>query len=421
MQYKEYSELKESIHTYTHDSGLKIFMVQKPGFYQNAAYFCTHYGSIDNEFALDGKKTAVPDGIAHFLEHKMFEQPDGLSVFEKFSKFGASANAYTSFDMTAYYFTCTEHFETNIKTLIDYVQTPYFTDENVEKEQGIIAQEIMMGHDNPELRCYYNMLGNLYHHHPIARDIAGSVESIREIDKDLLYRCYNTFYHPSNMVLCLVGDFDLQAMKACVDGALKQYDRAPLIERIYPDEPACVVRTLAEEKHAVGMPIYVIGIKDTDLPDGGAAQMKRRIVMGVILDFLFSKSADFYTDMYEQGLIDNSFMFDYSGGKGYGFAEMSGQSKNPQAVFDQIRQTIQNANIKEASLQRIINNQYGSMMMLFNSVDDYADQLARYETFGFDLFAGYDIIRNITMEDVQSVLKRSLNPENMTLSVVKPV
>ena len=240
----------ESVFYKKHESGLNIYIMPRSGYSSSYAIFGTKYGSVDSEFVVPGEEsvTKVPDGIAHYLEHKMFDQPDGNNVFDKFSKFGGEANAFTSFNMTAYLFSCTENFEENLETLMDYVQSPYFTKESVEKEQGIIGQEIRMYDDNAPWRVFFNFLGLLYQNNPVKLDIAGTVESIAEIDYELLYKCYNTFYNLSNMTLFVTGDFDTEKTLAIIEKNIK--NNVPFseeIKRIYPDEPKAVAGKYKEQ------------------------------------------------------------------------------------------------------------------------------------------------------------------------------
>lgn len=239
MKQIPYPHLQETLYTEKMPGGLQVFILPKAGFKKTYATFTTRYGSVDNHFQVEGREEIrVPDGIAHFLEHKMFEEPTG-DIFSNFANKGASANAFTSFDRTTYLFTATEHIEDNLTTLIDFVQHPYFTDENVEKEKGIIGQEIQMYRDNPDWRSYYGLIEAMYSKHPIRIDIAGTVESISKITKGTLYECYNTFYHPSNMILFVVGGINPESIMELIrsNQAAKTFEPQGMIRRYFEQEP----------------------------------------------------------------------------------------------------------------------------------------------------------------------------------------
>lgn len=421
MEVKKYNKLNETVYTYTHSSGAKIYLVAKPGFSKSAAYFTTHYGSIDNHFTPIGttEMIQVPDGIAHFLEHKMFEMPQGENVFEMFGKNGASANAYTSFNMTAYYFWCTSHFEESLKILLNYVQTPYFTEENVAKEQGIIGQEIRMYDDNPTWRSYFNMISCLYEKHPVRVDIAGTVESIAKITKDTLYTCYNTFYHPSNMVICAVGDFKPEKIKELIDGNLKPLENAPEIRRTYPEEGGIAKKEI-EVNLSVSMPIFAFGFKDPVLTSG-IAMTKRKLAVNLLLEILFGRSSDFYTEQYNSGLINGSFGFDYTVDESFAFTEITGESKDPKALAKNLLHTIQNSTITNQMLQQAKRKLYGEMMKVFDSPDDYADQLSRSFVLGMNMYDAFEVIDDIQLDQIEELFESHLKESNFACSIVNPV
>ncbi|NLY44653.1 MAG: insulinase family protein, partial [Tissierella sp.] len=268
MSYKEiYNETIDEKILYTvSNKGIKVFFMPKKGYTKKYAVFSTDYGSIDNGFVPVGEseKIEVPEGIAHFLEHKLFEEEES-DVFESFSNIGAQVNAYTNFNQTSYLFYSTDNFYEGLNLLIDFVQNPYLTDENVEKEKGIIAQEIMMYEDNPGWKVYFNLLRAMYHNHPIRIDIAGTVESINTIDKETLYRTYNTFYNPSNMVLFIVGDLSFDEIVKVVNESEKKFEHNEAeIQRIFPEEPDEIKDRIVEEKMMTSMPLFYMGFKDTD-------------------------------------------------------------------------------------------------------------------------------------------------------------
>lgn len=420
MNKQTYQLLNETLFSYTHSSGLKVYMVAKPGFAKSCAYFSTNYGSTTNKFVPKGgtEFIMVPDGVAHFLEHKVFEQPDESSVFDNFSKYGAYANAYTSFNMTTYYFWCTENFRENLKTLIEFVQTPYFTDENVAKEQGIIGQEIKMYEDNPNWSCYFNMLQGLYKNHPVRLDIAGTVESISKITKDTLYTCYNTFYNPSNMTLCMVGDFDPDEMEKYIDTILAPMSPISEIARFVPDEPAEVASRSKIRKMSVATPIYTIGFKETNFSDDVEL---RRAAAKTAMEMLLGKSGKLYNRLYESGLITASFGTDYTGEFDYGFAEIADESGNAEKVAEEIIKEIRNFSFDTEHFERIKRKRFGRSLHTFDDPELYAGALARNTTVGTDLYKAVELAEKVTEKDVKAVFERMLSADNITISETQPI
>jgi predicted Zn-dependent peptidase len=414
--------IKEKMYKYEHESGLNVFVMPKKGFIKQYAMFATHYGSNDREFIIPGESepTHVPDGIAHFLEHKMFEEESG-SVFEEFSKNGASANAYTNFTTTAYLFSCTDNFYSNLKLLLDFVQRPYFTDENVEKEKGIIAQEIRMYDDDPSWRLFFNMLGGLYREHPVKIDIAGTIESISRIDKDILYKCYNTFYHPSNMVLFAVGDVDVDKVAEIVNDSVKTEKRNGEIKRIYPDEPTKINKNYIEQKMSVSMPLFNIGFKDNDIGYGGKRLLKKDITTQICLEILAGRSSDLYEKLYNDGLIDTTFDVEYVGEVDHGYSIIGGQSVDPEAVKKALIAKISSINkVDDGDFYRIKKKILGRFVKSFNSVESIAHNFISYYMKDINILDFTSVIEDITPDDVLNRFKTHFNEDNCVLSVVKP-
>lgn len=303
-----YKELNEVIHVYEHESGLKAFVIPKKGYSKKYATFATHYGSINNEFVVPGEieSTRVPDGVAHFLEHKLFEQKGG-SVMDKFSALGSSPNAYTGFNQTVYLFSCTDGFEENFKLLLDFVQNPYITEESVEKEKGIIGQEIKMYEDDANWRSFFNLLGAFYKNNPVRIDIAGTVDTISKIDKDVLYKCYNTFYHLSNMAILVVGDVDVGKVFEMVEKGLQVSQTRPEIKRIFPTEIETIHKAYVEQSLAVSTPLFQMGFRDDKLHTRGKEGAKREIAIKLLLELIIGKSSKLYNQMYAEGLINSTF------------------------------------------------------------------------------------------------------------------
>ncbi|WP_434564304.1 pitrilysin family protein [Thermoanaerobacterium thermosaccharolyticum] len=414
--------IKEKMYHYEHESGLNVYVMPKKGFIKQYAMFATHYGSNDSKFVVPGETeiTHVPDGIAHFLEHKMFEE-EGGSIFEEFSKNGASANAYTNFTTTAYLFSSTDNFYDNLKLLLDFVQRPYFTDENVEKEKGIIAQEIRMYEDDPSWRLFFNMLGGLYHLHPVKVDIAGTIESISKIDKDILYKCYRTFYHPSNMVLFIAGDVDINKVVDIVNNSVKADKRQGEIKRIYPNEPASINKNYVEQKMAVSMPLFNIGFKDYDVGYGGKKLLKKDIVTQICLEILAGRSSDLYEELYNDGLIDSTFDTEYVGEIDHGYSIIGGQSNDPEAVKQAVLDKISKVNsIDDSDLNRTKRKITGRFLKSFNSVEGISHNFITYYMRGINILDYTTTIEEITHEDVLNRFKTFFNEKNCVLSVIKP-
>ena len=338
MRSTTYETIQEKVYSETLPNGLQVVLVPKPDYTKTYAVFTTRYGSIDNHFQIEGEpERRVPDGIAHFLEHKLFEEEWG-DIFHTFAAQGASANAFTSHNRTAYLFSATNRVEENLETLIDFVQRPHLTPENVEKEKGIIEQEIRMYDDMPFWRGYRHLLEILFHRSPVRIDIAGTVESIAKIDRDTLMTCYGTFYHPSNMVLAVVGPFEPDTILAQVKANQSKKTHAPTrtIERFFETEPG----TVREQRHTVNMsvsrPLVLMGWKDATAAPAGE-QLRRELVMALVQDVVFGRASTLFQALLDTGLIDDSFSFDYECGVGYGFSYLGTETDDPAGVLGPLR------------------------------------------------------------------------------------
>lgn len=421
MNIKKFEKINETLYSYVHPTGLKVYMVSKPGFSKFSAGFSTHFGSIDNTFVPIGKSKmlAVPDGVAHFLEHKVFEQEDGTVIFEEFGKNGASANAYTSFNLTNYYFWATSNYEKNLETLIKFVQAPYFTKENVEKEKGIIGQEIGMYDDNPSWRCYFNLLQALYHVHPVRVDIAGTVSSVSEITEETLYTCYNTFYHPSNMTLCVVGDFEPQKIADVIDGALKSASPEREIPRSYPKEPVGAKEHKVVQNLPVAMPVFCAGFKDNGITDEKDIA-KRNAAVSIGMKMMFGSSSDCDNELYEEKLIRTHLSYDYTAeDSSYAFAEISGESENPEEVGKKILEAAAKLDFTDEDFQSAKNMLYGSALAALDDSEDYMQSLLRHATVGLDMYKSLWAYLEVTAEEVRKICGEIFRPENYCISIVK--
>jgi predicted Zn-dependent peptidase len=428
MTYKEiYNDtIDERILSTVSTQGIRIFFMPKEGYSKKYAVFSTDYGSIDNIFVPIGARDRleVPEGIAHFLEHKLFEEEDG-DVFEKFSNIGAQVNAFTSFNQTSYLFYTSNNFYTGLEHLIDFVQNPYLTDENVEKEKGIIGQEIMMYEDNPGWKVYFNLLKAMYHEHPIRIDIAGTIDSIKAISKELLYTTYETFYNPSNMVLFVIGDLDFDEIVRVVNKAEKEFDLTTGdIERIIPDEPKEVKDRLVEEKMTTSMPMFYMGFKDADTGYKGRKMIKKDIVTNIILDMLFGESTEFYNKLYEEGLIDTSFGAFYTCKESYGHSLLVGQSNEPETLHNRILDRIKlpaDEVLKEDDFIRIKRKELGNFIMGMNSIEFIANNFIDLFFSGFMITDYLELLKEIKYDDIIRRFNSHFKEENLSLSIIRPL
>lgn len=417
-----FDKLRETVYKYDHKTGLKVFFVKKAGYNKKTAMFGTNYGSIDSVFRVHGndKEIHVPDGIAHFLEHKLFEQEDE-NMLDKFTRLGSSPNAFTSFNQTVYYFSCTDLFEENFRMLLDYVQKPWLTDENVEKEKGIIGQEIRMYEDNADWRVFFNLLDCLYVNHPVKLEIAGTVESISKINKGLLYDCYNTFYTPSNMAVVVVGDFEPDKVFSIVDDMIQFKDKGK-VEKKYPDEPKEINRDYREQKLAVSMPLFNMGVKD-NVQVSGFELLKRRIALGIALYHTMGRSSDLYNKLYEERLINDSFRFEVSLNKGYGYLAWGGQSPDPKktaGIISEALKEIALKGIEEDAFKRIKKSQEGMFIRSLNSGDNIAREIMDSYFNDADYFDVGTAYEQIDIEYTNSVLKEVFGNQ-AALSVINPL
>lgn len=423
---KENKRINEKYYYFKHKSGLDVYVIPKElGTYY--ALFGTKYGSIDRTFKREGDKDfiTVPDGIAHFLEHKLFENEDGVDTFARYAKYGASANAYTSSDKTAYLFSCTENFDESLEILLDFVSNPYFTKETVEKEQGIIGQEIRMYEDNPNWRVYFNLLRALYHNHTVRIDTAGTVESISKITPEILYNCYNTFYNPGNMVLCVSGKVTPEQVERICDKVLNEGTPAEILRK-YEDEPSSVCSRINTEKLEVAFPLFSIGIKDNDVPMRGEALMKKQAEHEIILEKIFSKSGDFYNRLYSEGLINNKFSCGYERGISFAFSDVSGESRDPERLLSEVEKEL-DAYMKDfdslftendfETVKRVV---YSKNVQDWGSTEEIANSFMDFYFMDGNMLDYPDIVASVTLEDVKARFISSYKSEFIAMSVILP-
>lgn len=405
-----------------HPTGLDIYLWKMEDYSTTYALFGTKYGSVNTKFKTKDEPDfiTVPNGIAHYLEHKLFENED-CDVFSLYAKTGASANAYTSFDKTCYLFSCTDNVYESLEILLKFVQAPYFTPENVRKEQGIIGQEIRMYDDNPGWRVFFNMLQGIYLNHPVKIDIAGTVESIAEINADLLYKCYYTFYNLNNMVLSIAGNIDEDRVLELCDKLLKQGGN-PELETAFEDEPDTVCKKEVVQQLEVAIPIFNIGFKAK--PESGIDMVKAEIETNFALSLIAGNSSELYKRLCDDGLINTSFSTEVFCGDGYFCSIFGGESRNPRLVRDKIIEEINRCKkegLDEKRFNIVKKSYYGGLIRDLGVAESIATTMLNA---GMEKLSAFDFIETVaavTFEDVSRRLETQFNAENVTLSIIEPI
>lgn len=420
MQINRNEFLNETCLETTHSSGLKIRIVKKPGKSRKTAMLATKFGSINRNFEYNGELITIPNGTAHFLEHKLFEGKHG-NAFDFYAKTGAKANAYTSNDKTAYYFVCTDKFEENLSILLSFVSNPYLTDENVEKEKGIIGQEIKMYDDDPTWQGYFGLIRCLYKDHPVKYDIAGSVEDIAPITVDTLMSCYNTFYHPSNMVLAVCGDIDENRVLELCDEYLKPSDSIT-ISQILPRESEGVVTPVMEKIMPVARPLFNIGIKDLDTELSGIELAKKEMEIEMLTEIMFGPSTPFYKNLYDKGVINSEFDSAYELSDTFAFVCFAGESDEPQTVLQAIRDEIDKffkSGFTHDRFVQVRNTLYGCIIASCDNVSTIAGNLVSAEFSRRDPFDRAEVLKTLTPDDIMNRAKKLFCPLDIAMSVIK--
>ncbi len=420
-------QLREEYRKYRHPSGLDIYVFPKK---MTATYalFGTKYGSIHNRFRMEDEAdwVNVPDGIAHFLEHKLFTCEDGSDAFERFSDYGADANAYTSFNKTCYLFSCTDRFEDSLGELLDFVTHPYFTPESVAAELGIIGEEIRMYDDNPSDRCFYGMLEAMYEHHSIRRNICGSVQSISKITADLLYRCYHTFYRLSNMALVVCGDVTDEAVLRIADQYLPQQAEQKNVLCVNENdaEPADVFQAYREQRMQVSKPLFNIGFKDTDIPTDGQARQRKDAAMAILNEMLFSRAGKLYNTLIEKELMSPSFSYGYSISESTAYNSLAGEADDPKAVLEEILHYLSKVSEEGLSREDFLRGKrvmYAEFVKSFDSTDSIANNLFSFICEDSELLSYAEILEQITFEEVCELMKTAFRQNVTCLSVILPL
>lgn len=422
------NEFGEETYITTLKNGLKVYICKKPGFERKLGMFGTKYGSLINEFVdiKTGEKLKVPDGIAHFLEHKLFEQ-EGANALDLFSKIGVSSNAYTSFDQTVYYFETIEKFEESIKLLIQLIKTPYFTDENVEKEQGIIGQEISMYDDEPNYAVYFNALKGMYNTHPVKVDIAGTIESISHITKDLLYTCYNTFYSAQNMFFLVIGDVDVEKTVALIEENIKIYEKdfdskkeIKKIETYIPHEETKINQKNVTRNMDIYMPMICMGykldvVKNDDI-------IKRQLLADIVSELYFSRSSDFFEEEYKKGIINDPVEFELEATKEFSHALLIASSEKIDVLKDDILKYIQNIKLNQidhSKFELIKKKMIGSQIALIDNYNYTYRKIIDSIVNETNLYGETKILKEINENDIKEFLKL-FTLDNLTISTIYP-
>lgn len=418
-----YDHVNETLYHEKLPNGLNVYVLPKQGFQKTFATFSTRYGSIDNRFQVNGKEqVSVPDGIAHFLEHKMFEEPTG-DIFATFASYGASANAFTSFDRTVYLFSATDHVLESLDTLLNFVQNPYFTDQNVEKEKGIIGQEINMYKDHPDWRAYFGLIEAMYSAHPVRIDIAGTVESISHITKEMLYECYHTFYHPTNMSVFVVGGVNPEEVldRVRANQAGKTYEPQGEIVRFFDPEPTAVSNPRKVTKLPVSQPKCLFGFKEEHKPIEGRELLEKETVSKLVMDILFSASSSIYQTLYDENLISDNFGADFNCAPGFTFSVIGGDTRDPELLLARTQELIGSVlehGVDEQEFERSRKKKIGGFLRMLNSPEAIARLYTDYRFKGADVFDLLDIYRSLKLEDVNKRLREHFRWEQLAVSIV---
>lgn len=422
MTRTDHAAIGETLYTGALSNGLPIYVITKPGFRRCFAVFATNYGGADRRFTLGGNAIDTPAGVAHYLEHKMFDTPDGDALMT-LSAAGADPNAFTSMAMTAYHFSCTERFEENLRTLLSFVSVPYFTQASVDKERGIIAQEIRMYEDNPDYMVYENLMRRLFRHSPLRDSVAGTVESIAEITPDILYSCHKVFYHPSNMALCVVGDVDPEAVERIASELLPP-ERAEIPGRDYgPAEDLLPIEPYTSARMEVSAPLFLLGAKLGPMTTGPEA-LRERIAAGLALRTLCGGSAPFYIKYYGEGLLNATFESDVDFAAGQGMVTFGGETpEDPRRVRDALFEEIARVSregFDPALFERQRKASFGGRIRALGNFRGLAISLTEGCFTGYRPLDAFETLSRVTCEDAAAWVREKLVPERFSLSVIEP-
>lgn len=421
MNRKEYPRMGETVFSDRLDNGLTVYVDVKPDFQKSYAFFATDYGGMDMKFQLDGQWHDTPAGVAHFLEHKTFDTKDG-NALQDLAANGASPNAFTSSAITGYYFESTEKFYENLKILLSFVSQPYYTQESVDKEQGIIGQEIRMIEDDPENQVYYAMLEGLYVNHPIRTSVAGTIESISHITADTLNLCHSAFYNPGNMVLCVAGNVDPEKVLEMAREILPKEGKGSIPRDYGPAEPAAAAKSRTELKMEVSTPIFQLGWKMEPAPKG-EEQFRQKLIAELACEALLGNSSPLYVRLYRDGLINSSFSYGFDGYPSCAYAVAGGESTDPDAVAAAIADEaarIGSEGVDAALFARLKKGLYGARVRSLNSFENICVGMAQAYFTGYDMLRFPEVFEGISQADVEECIRTCFTPERAALAVVQP-
>lgn len=419
METRTYSEFNQTVYETTLQNGLRVRLFPMTGFHKTYAMFTTDFGAVDR-FLPDGQP--IPAGMAHFLEHKLFEKADH-DAFDLFGDLGSDANAFTAFTQTSYLYSTTGHFKENLNVLLDFVQTPYFTDQTVQKEIGIISQEIRMYNDNPDSRLYMGMLGNLYPHDPLADDIAGTEESLQKITPELLYAAHAAYYQPEFMTLQLAGNLDPEATLAWIEAnqAPKTFD-TPTGKVLTFEVADSNGKDILPYRHLtmpVGRPKVIVGLRGVQSPGDPQERLRRQLAVSLMLELLFDDTGRHYQDLYNQGIIDDSFSFNFESNRGFNFALFATETDQQAAFRDAISQMVENAGAELAAVKdqftMLKNGLLGRLVGALDSPETVVNRFATRDTGSLTIFDEIRTLKALTWEDVETAAKEFMDPERLTV------
>lgn len=421
MERHNYPLLGETLYTETLSNGLRLCVVPKPGFRSFFAAFATNYGGAHRRFRHDGRTLNTPAGVAHYLEHKMFDLPGGDNALNILTANGADPNAFTSAGMTCYYFQCSRGFEKNLSMLLHFVSTPYFTEETVQKERGIIAQEIRMGEDSPGNAVYYDLLKLLYDHHPIRDQVAGTVESIEKITHETLYDCHKVFYAPSNMCMCVAGDVEPLRVKYLAEERLPRgKTRVPQADFGKPEGPLPCA-PLHRRTMEVSAPQFLIGAKLEGALEGEAA-LRQRLIARLALRLLLGSSSPFYTRLYAEGLLNRDYDYDVDFAAGTGTFLVGGESRAPEQVLDALRSEtarIGREGFDEAAFERAKRSSYGARLRGLEDFDSVCVSLAEGVFNGYCALDAPLLLQEISKAQCETFVRESLADERLAMAIIE--
>ena len=419
MEVFENNLIKEKIYKESLDNGLEIYLLPRKNISKKIIMWGTKFGGVDNDFMVNGERVKVPDGIAHYLEHKLFEQRDGINALDKLTSAGVEANAYTGSTETVYLYECTDHFYDALGEFMDYVQNPYFTNENVEKERGIIEQEIMMYDDYPEMKVYYNLMDCLYHNNAIKIPVVGTVKSIAEIDKEKLYKIYNTFYVPENMKIIISGDFEPEEVFAEIKKYIIMKNSHNEIVRNYPEEPDTIVKKSISSNMEISISSFLLGYKNKRSDD----DLKRAVAIDILNVLLFWKSSKFFLELYENQLLYSpiDMIMDYN--RNYAMILIEGESKEPEKVINLIKQNIEyykNNKISSKDFQRAKKSIYGKYIKEYNDLSTVSSKIIASLFRDENLFDIFNCLLEIDETYLNQVLTENFDIDKCAHSIVMP-